>query len=68
MQMISDIMAMNGYELYIWAAYGTATAILLGLLIIFRRQLRNSYKQISELEKSSRQRPREKVHGEDGST
>ena len=68
MQMISNVMTINGYELYIWVAYGTATTILLGLLIIFRRQLRNAYTQISKLEANSRQKPRDNVHEEDGST
>ena len=68
MQMISNILAMTGHEPYIWAAYATATAILMGLLIIFRRQLHNAYKKISMLEAKSRQRQRDKADGEGGIT
>ena len=66
--MISNVLAMSGYEAYIWAAYAAAAVILLGLLIMFLRQLRNASKKISELEANSLQRRRNNADGEDVST
>ncbi len=68
MQMISNVLAMGGYGAYIWAAYATAATILLGLLIIFLRQLRNASAKISELEANSPQRRRNNADGEDVGT
>ena len=68
MQMVSNILAMTGHEPYIWAAYATATAILMGLLIIFRRQLHNAYTKISMLEAKSQQRQHDRADGEGGIT
>ena len=59
---------MSGCEAYIWAAYAAAAVILLGLLILFLRQLRNASKKISELEANSLQRRRNNADGEDVST
>ena len=68
MQMISNVLAMGGYGGFIWAAYAIAAAVLVGLLIMFLRQLRNASAKISELEANSMQNQRNNADREDVGT
>ncbi|MBK20281.1 MAG: heme exporter protein CcmD [Rhodospirillaceae bacterium] len=64
MQMLSEFLAMGGYGSFIWAAYGTAAIVLLGLLYLSLRELRATGAEIAALEANSPRRRR--MDDEDG--
>jgi heme exporter protein D len=65
MQMISDFLAMGGYGGFIWTAYGTVAAVLVGLLIISLRELRTTTAEVAALEANSPRRRRNNADNKD---
>jgi heme exporter protein CcmD len=50
MEKLTDLLAMDGYGAYIWAAYTVATLVLLGMTIAGVRSLKRAKKVLSELQ------------------
>ena len=49
MDAVSQFLDMGGYAGFVWPAYGIAAAVLLGLLVISRRELRAAEKTLDAL-------------------
>jgi heme exporter protein D len=53
---MSEFFAMGGYGGYVWAAYGVAAAVLIGLVWQSLRGLRASERDLATVEKDSPRR------------
>ncbi len=49
MDAISQFLDMGGYAGFVWPAYGIAAIVLVGLLVISRRELRAAEKTLDAL-------------------
>ncbi len=47
----SEFLAMGGYALYVWPAFGFAAALLFALLILSRRRLKSREAELALLER-----------------
>ena len=47
---------MGGYAAYVWPAYGLATLVVVGLLILSVRRLRSAERMLTLLEQARRER------------
>ena len=59
MQNISEYFAMGGYAGFVWSAYGAAALILIGLLVMSRKDLRTRQAEVATLEAASPRRRRQ---------
>jgi len=64
MQNISEFFAMGGYAGFVWSAYGAAALILIGLLVMSRKDLRARQAEIAALEASWPRRRHQAEGGE----
>ena len=53
---IGTYFAMGGYAVYVWPAYGLATAVLGGLSLYFWLRYRNSERSLDRLQRRAEQR------------
>ncbi|MGH7031360.1 MAG: heme exporter protein CcmD [Stellaceae bacterium] len=51
LQTLSNYLAMGGYALYVWPAYGVACAVLGGLALYCHRRYRRSVLLLEELQR-----------------
>ena len=51
MSAIGAYLAMGGYAVYVWPAYGLATAVLGGLSLYFWLRYRNSERSLDRLQR-----------------
>jgi heme exporter protein D len=65
MQSISDYLAMGGYAGFVWPAYGAAVLILIGLVVMSRKELRARQAEVAALEAAS---PRRRARAEKAET
>ncbi len=56
MQNISEFILMGGYGGFVWSAYGAAALILIGLLVMSRKDLRARQAEVATLEAASPRR------------
>ena len=56
MQSISDYLAMGGYAGFVWPAYGAAVLILIGLVVMSRKELCARQAEVAALEAASPRR------------
>ena len=49
MNAVSQFLDMGGYAGFVWPAYGIAAVVLVGLLVISRRELRAAEKTLDAL-------------------
>ena len=56
MQNISEFILMGGYGGFVWSAYGAAALILIGLLVMSRKDLRARQAEVAMLEAASPRR------------
>lgn len=61
MQSISDYLAMGGYAGFVWPAYGAAALILIGLVVMSRKELLARQAEVAALEAAS---PRRRAQAE----
>ncbi len=47
---------MGGYAAYVWPAYGLATLVVVGLLVLSVRRLRSAERMLTLLEQARRER------------
>ena len=53
---IGNYFAMGGYAVYVWPAYGLATAVLGGLSLYFWLRYRNSERSLDRLQRRAEER------------
>jgi heme exporter protein D len=53
---IGAYLAMGGYAVYVWPAYGLATAVLGGLSLYFWLRYRNSERNLDRLQRRAKER------------
>ncbi len=52
MEAVESFFAMGGYALYVWPCLIATAAVMLGLLVVSRRKLRENQKAVEQLEAS----------------
>jgi heme exporter protein D len=61
---MAEFFQMGGYAGYVWATYGAAAVILIGLLVMSIKDLRARQTEIAALEASSPRRRRQSEEAE----
>ncbi len=56
MSAVNAYLAMGGYAVYVWPAYGLATAVLGGLSLYFWLRYRNSERSLDRLQRRAEER------------
>ncbi len=64
MQRLSDFLAMGGYAIFVWPAYGVTIVVMAGLVVQSLRRYRRNQRELEELQ---RDRPRRNLSGASGS-
>ena len=64
MESISEFFGMGGYAGFVWATYGSAALIMVGLLVMSMKELRARQDEVAALEAAS---PRRRQQSEEGS-